>query len=141
MKLKNHLIAIAVITFVVLIAWKLLQAQAPAPAPGNSAAPSPYNIIIVRASWGLNCLERFASADQISENNIQQPIINLCNGKAECIISISEANKVFNFLPECTDKVMEVDYRCFSFDRLRSVKASNGQLELKCSNLVVNSSK
>jgi hypothetical protein len=135
MTFKNHLIAIAVISVVVLVAWNVFQRAKPAEQPVAATNTSPYQIIIVRASWGLNCTERFGSSDKIHENNIHEAIANLCNGQINCSVAISDVVKFFNPLPQCTDKQLEVDYRCFSFDRLRSAKTSSGQLQITCQNI------
>lgn len=99
---------------------------------------SPYAITVENADWGLNCKTiqqdndnlKPDNAIDIKENNVIYPVSRLCNGNSKCDIEVSS-----NFLGEpmsgCA-KILEVDYRCFNIDRIRTAKASGGVMSIDC---------
>ncbi|MCE2926458.1 MAG: hypothetical protein LW823_02260 [Rickettsiales bacterium] len=135
MTFKTHLIAISVIILSVFIAWQAFQKpDRPKQAPPKTET-SAYQIIIVRASLGLNCLDRYPNAENLFENNVKEIVSSLCAGKLDCKVPTNEKTLKITTSSDCSDKELEIEYRCFSFDRLRTEKASFGSVELRCSNL------
>lgn len=142
MSLKVHLFIVTLIILSVFMAWRWMQSHDLTAAHDN--APM-HTVEIVRASWGLNCGEASAARPgdavpagpfsrenappALRENNILQVISALCNGKPECAIRNSPDALGGDFAPECTDKEITVEYRCFSYDRpwlLRIVPRATG---------------
>ncbi len=109
-----------------------------------AAVASPYTINIERASWGLNCLaytknkntDNYMQPDpantKLKENNVLSAVSRLCNVKSKCDIPIDPNVLGEDPAPSCGYKVLQVEYRCFNIDRLRSEKASEGVISIDC---------
>jgi len=154
MNFKTHLIIVSVIIITLYFARSLFMAES-SNAPQTiekSAARSPYFINIVRASWGLNCIESLKYMNEYSEgreagynagnsidfskvkeNNVLTAVSNICNDKSSCVFPIDISALGEDPLPSCGNKVLQVDYRCFSVDKLRSAnEISGGNLSVDC---------
>lgn len=135
MPFKIHLIIVSCIIAVVLLAWETLPKksnQQPATAGAQSR-----RIIVTHASWGLNCRGVVVSGkpqpDKIKEDNVFSSVSLACNGKTECELTSSDAQLGPDPMPECNNKTLEVEYRCFSYDRPWNVKTQGGSVKLMCS--------
>ena len=119
------------------------------PQPVQTSQPlviSPYTITISRASWGLNCrvdsenesnndLDTSfgdVNAGKIKDNNVFSSISQLCNKKSRCDIVIDPRVLGEDPLPTCMYKELQIEYRCFSVDRLRKLKATEGIAIIDC---------
>ena len=106
---------------------------------------SPYSIAIENASWGLNC--RIPSSDKnksdsylqsddnkmtVKENNVLYTVSNMCNGKSSCEILIDPIVLGGDPLATCGYKILEIEYRCFTIDRLRKTTGTDGALIIDC---------
>lgn len=130
MPLKTHLIIVSIIIASVLGVWQVARHM-----PKTVQLPKKQSdtraIEVVRASWGLNCLDSFASAPQkgdafgrtfahnnpLKENNILVKVSEACNLRAQCVIRNDVEQLGFDPAPECPGKEIIVEYRCFSYDR------------------------
>lgn len=144
MSFKLHLIIISCITVAVVLFWQLMHSGALTPADTRPARPQ-YNLTITHASWGLNCrnlaigatgqdafARKPATENPLRDDNVLGAVGLLCNGKTECAINVDAATLGKDPAPDCANKVLEVEYRCFSYDRPWSVKTSTGTLTLHC---------
>lgn len=130
MSFKFHLLAIMAIAFFVIFASQFFE-QKPVEVPAPQV--SPYNITVVRASWGLECNgQEGLASNAVSENNVRDKVSALCNGKTECLIPVDSRVLGNDPAPKCYNKQLSVDYRCFAFDRLQSIKSQGGDLVVKC---------
>ena len=59
-------------------------------------------------------------------------ISNLCNGKNKCDILIDSNALGGDPLPTCGYKILEIEYRCFTIDRIRKASANDGVLTIDC---------
>lgn len=137
MPFRTHLIIIACIIAAVYFAWHIIDAAPPPPPPAAVEVDSPYSIAIAHASWGLNCRrdensDGFA-ADKtaLREDNVLAALAERCNGKLRCDIPLTPETMGDTPTPGCT-KQLVVEYRCFSFDRPWTVRASSGKLSINC---------
>lgn len=142
---KVHAIAIGVIVSVITVVFL---AFAPPPkketavteeAKGSVPA-NQLHIEIVRATWGLNCNQIIDYAidrirknpelrkkgnipERVQPNNVRRIISDACAGKPACQFeATSEALKI-NPYHTCMKQLL-IDYRCFSYDQLRTLKAN-----------------
>ena len=140
MSFKTHLIIVSCIILAVYLAWQWMEPAAEMPV--ISVEPSsPYSITITHASWGLNCRLRTQTADSFAKNanhtplredNALSKLSEQCNGKLQCSIPVSSSALGFDPAPECAEKELRVEYRCFSYDRPWNVKMSSGTLTINC---------
>ena len=144
MSFKTHLIIVSVIILAVYFAWQMLK-----PAPNNTPQAttensSPYSIIIVHASWGLNCRsagkspapqsEGFAPTENqavIAEDNVLATVSSLCNNKLDCAFTINTETLGKDPAPNC-DKELTVEYRCFNYDRPWTIKSASRSISIDC---------
>lgn len=148
MSFKIHLIIISVIIVMVFLVWSMSGSEPPPPAPVPVAQKvSSYSIAISHASWGLNCAKRpvsvnnstssydtFAGTDVASkfhEDNVLLKVSEICNGKLQCDIPFTPDILGDDPQPDC-DKVLDIEYRCFSYDRPWRVRSSSGSLSINC---------
>jgi len=148
MNFKLHLTIIVCIVVAVLLAWQVMHLDIAA-TPETGPSKPQYSLTVIHASWGLNCPnvvtsnnipERDAfvnkgvsdTNNKLREDNVLGVIAPMCNGNLECQIIADEANLGKDPAPDCSNKVLEVEYRCFSYDRPWKVKSSTGTLSLKC---------
>ncbi len=101
-----------------------------------AAVPTGNLIQVVRASYGMNCNPRSATArvprnapagkfefDSDSESklywdNARETVAPRCQGKPACQVTNTPAAVGFDPAPACFEKELVVEYRCYSFDRL-----------------------
>ncbi len=151
MSFKTHLLVVSFIIATVYGVWQLLYVH---PQPAIVEVPQPQagdkSIQIIRASWGLNCANmRFAqngapespatfansspTVPQIKENNVLEAVSRLCNGQPACSIAPTVEILGTDPQPQCFDKKLEIEYRCFAFDRPWRVRGNNTTLQIDCS--------
>lgn len=147
MTFKIHLIIVSFIIVIVYVTWQLMSSHVRT-ASTPTQTESQYSISIIHASWGLNCknintdnnatsYEGYAATgtttkDMLRADNALAKVSELCNGKLQCSITVKADAIGFDPAPTCQDKLLEVDYRCFSYDRPWNIKASNGALNIDC---------
>jgi len=134
---KVHLIIISCIVIVVLLVWQFMPHSA-APVPDNAAMKQTYSIAITHASWGLNCKNTAVNSDNSREaflnksgannklhaDNVLSQVSHLCNGATSCNVKGDETTFGSDPAPDCNDKMLEIEYRCFSYDRPWNVKSA-----------------
>ncbi len=142
MPFKIHLLIVSFIIAVVFVSWKWM-AEAPQAAP-QTASSSPYSISIVHASWGLNCklkaipnsYDSYASSSEQTKplriDNVLVAVSELCNGKLQCSVPVNSGALGKDPAPECSEKVLDIEYRCFSYDRPWSTRSSSGSVDIDC---------
>lgn len=144
MSFKLHLMIVSFIIVAVYVAWQLstsenTETQVLSAAPQSNAR----TLSIAHASWGLNCRHIRASggdtafagekpASKLVQDNVLSIVASLCNGKRSCKIPLEAATLGDDPAPECPNKELAVEYRCFSYDRPRIAKASSGSIILQC---------
>lgn len=151
MSFKIHLLVVSLIIAIVYGAWQVMYVnQQPIIVEAPAQQGDGKSIQIIRASWGLNCSNtKFSQnggaesptnyatennpAPQIKENNILEVVGKLCNGQATCSISPTVEVLGPDPLPQCFDKQLEIEYRCFAFDRPWRVRGNNAPLQIDCS--------
>lgn len=135
MESKNHIILVIMVALIALLVWQFIPKQQPVvEVAAEDPADDGHYIRIHSASWGLNCPVRTdgtTSNDsmlapdtpvmQLKRDNVLSLISKKCNGKNECEVfntpSTFNADDDKNPDRNC-DKQLEVEYRCFTFDRL-----------------------
>jgi len=146
MPFKLHLIIISCIIVAVLLAWQFLH-NTSSGLSDNAPAKSAYSLSVTHASWGLNCrniainndaaphdafVSKGEANNKLHEDNVLGTVARLCNGNMKCDIMVDEATLGADPSPDCGNKVLEVEYRCFSYDRPWNVKTATGTLSLHC---------
>lgn len=152
MRWKIHLIGIALITLLIFGVYTLFQSSTEA-TPQTMQPTSNVRMHIEKASWGLNCNQLYdaykrRTDDMVRQNpnykpnpealpvkvendNVIKIVRTLCQDKPSCIIP-ARAETMGNFFSDCS-KDLDVSWRCFSYDKLRSAKASNGsEITIDC---------
>ncbi len=151
MSFKAHLLIVSAIILVVYLVWDWNH-SGPAPSVA-SVVQSPYTITVNHASWGLNC-PVFATANNVLDkayvkksggdashpttDNALQIVSSICNGSPDCGIALADDTFPGMAPATCQDKKLEVEYRCFSYDRPWHAEAmsSTGALVISCSDKV-----
>lgn len=149
MSFKLHLIIICFIIVSVYAVWRFMD-HSPAPAPAPVIKESPYSISIVHASWALNCRnwsntgqysnaqsnDPFAKSNSETnknrEDNVLEAVSNLCNGQLRCDIPANIETLGDQPFPNCLDRALEVEYRCYSFDRPWKQRVMGGTMTINC---------
>lgn len=145
MPFKTHLMIISLIALAIFVAWRIFSYSSVDSSP-VAAAPSLYSIHISHASWGLNCRYRYrdsfyddgfaddGNADELIPDNALAAVRALCDGKPSCQIPVGSQLVGRNLAPECATKQLEVEYRCFSYDRPWRLRKTSGILSIDCEN-------
>lgn len=99
----------------------------------------------------MNCLDAYAPSSETSEdpfaykakkndklkkNNVLELIAKACNNKLKCGIILKPELLGGDPAPDCVGEILEIEYRCFSFDRPWTIN-SDGKgktLDIDCSN-------
>ena len=148
MNWKFHAIAVTAI-MIVIVGIFVATGKINVPAGGKPPAVNPNVpdsdrfIQIAKANWGFNCnrfIEQYNQAveaqkkidpyntqklvDPVRQNNVLLEISNQCNGKVTCQIA-ADPKALGDPYRNCR-KFLEVEYRCFSFDRPWPVTAEQG---------------
>lgn len=143
MPFKIHLVIVSIIIVIVTLIWSLMQ-TAPSPSSTAEAKGIVRKIAVTHASYALNCRGVAVSNEavpqtaanhrtgKLAEDNVLAAVGELCNGKTECEVSVNSAELGEDPAPDCTPKTLEVEYRCFSYDRPWQVKTSGGSVKLLC---------
>ena len=149
MSFKVHLIIVSCIIVAVLLVWQFMPAPITKPSENASinvpVAPT-YSLAITHASWGLTCSGNSINSDDtrtsflsksnvknaLREDNILEAVSRLCNGKPNCDISTDESMLGTDPAPGCNNKIIEIEYRCFSYDRPWNVKSFAASVSLNC---------
>ncbi len=153
MPLRTHLLIISVIITVLYVITQVFMATEKQPVVVSSEQSAPisaYNLTISSASWGLNCKALYTNRinsknsannnfdeesderEKIKDNNVLYIVSQLCNGKPKCEIPIDPSVLGEDPFPSCGYKELQVEYRCFSVDKLRRMKATDGILTIDC---------
>jgi len=141
MPFKVHLIIVSIIIIAVYFAWQVMN-YASIPTAASSSSTQ-YSISITHASWGLNCRNLTAAShdafttakpenSKLRPDNVFASISRLCNGQQQCDIPFDETTLGEDPAPDCNGKTLEIEYRCFSYDRPWNISVSSGPLTLKC---------
>jgi len=148
MSFKTHLLIVSVIIMVIYLIWDWSR-SGPEPAAAVDNGQPSYTITVNHASWGLNCpvivgnvldkaYEKKAASEEAQHpkmDNALQIVSGICNGSPTCLITVSDETFPDMAPPDCTDKKLEIEYRCFSYDRPWHAEANSatGMLTLDCS--------
>lgn len=156
MRWKFHASVIGIITLLLLGMYLLFKSS-----PEQTVVTTTTSATQMRiesASWGLNCNALYSIYKQreqemarnqknaqpgkapaapkspatiISQNNVLDTVKKLCEGKAKCAFPANAAvlGDVFS---NCS-KVLEISWRCFNYDKLRTQTVQNGSpLTIDC---------
>ncbi len=147
MSFKVHLLIITCIIAAVYVIWELMHS---AVLPANQVTDPkgiPRMIAVTHASLGLNCRgvsinndanihDAFSSKKlpnpKLSDDNVFGPVSLKCNGSTDCEVAVDDPELGEDPAPDCSPKMLEVEYRCFSYDRPWRVKATSGTVKLLC---------
>ena len=66
------------------------------------------------------------------DDNVLTAVSNICNGKEKCDILIDPTVLGEDPLPSCMSEMLQIEYRCFSFDRIWVAKSQAGTLSINC---------
>ncbi len=145
MNFKIHLIIVVLLIGAVFTGWQYMLHRQQLSESAQSQPASDWFIRIYRANYGLNCNDASSAtasseyADSrnnlrpIREDNALKEISNLCNGRAACALMVTNELFALDPAPGCRDKTLEVEYRCFSYDKPRKVSAKyNARLAIDC---------
>ncbi|MFW0776991.1 MAG: hypothetical protein ACN2B6_04655 [Rickettsiales bacterium] len=136
MSFKAHLLVIAAIVIVISLIWQA--SQTPSDKQVVTIDNNPYKISIVHASWGLNCIQRYRTPPKtLRDDNVIEAVTSLCDGKSECTIPVNTETLGKDPAIRCSDKLLKVEYRCFSYDRIREISAISRKLQIECNESVV----
>jgi hypothetical protein len=154
---KFHTIAIAIISAVIVVIFLLFGPKAPPSAAPVVLTTADSYARIVSATWGLNCnvfiesaiavqakegLARDANGTviaapilkKVTPDNVLEKVKALCNGKPFCETYINSEILGNEPSADCF-KQLEISYRCFEVDRLRSASVGqNDALKIDCTN-------
>ena len=145
MSFKAHLLVICLIIIGVYFAWGSM--NVPKAPEKVVVIDAPNTITLTHATWGLNChkvlstiakpSDPYADSDKNNKSgpdNILKQVATLCDGKQACDI-IADVNTLGpDPFPECTPKSLDIEYRCFSYDRPRIISTTAGNASLRCAN-------
>lgn len=150
--IKFHIIAISLICIIVAAISKLSGVNIPTE---SSIPASNRSIDISSATWGLNCNPYILSAKQaqssaplnkdatgqiipgkplkpVAPNNVLERVKTLCEGKPTCDLFASIDILGLDPIEGCF-KQLDVQYRCFTSDRLKITQTNQGELlKLNC---------
>jgi hypothetical protein len=146
MSFKTHLLIVSVIILAVYLAWSVTRSKPAAPTE-QAVVKTAYNIAVTHASWGLNCprySESTSTLDKayvkktdahpqyMKKDNALEIVSELCNGKLKCTVPVSDETFPDMAPEDCGEKKLEVEYRCYAFDRPWFARATGGMLTLTC---------
>jgi len=145
MSFKIHLLIVTCIIAAVFIIWQLMQTTTDTSKASDSKGIT-HVIAITHASLGLNCRELAINNDttprdafgnmkvnpKLMEDNVFGAVSLKCNGSTQCEVFVDSPELGVDPAPECNPKTLEVEYRCFSYDRPWRVKATSGSIKLLC---------
>lgn len=131
----NRIMIIATIAGVCMFALTLLLTQSAGKIKEFSSSlqkESPYRLAISKAWWGENCLKRDKGKQPMpKEVDVTSQIEGPCNQQERCSLHMDKL-ALGDPYPNCAEE-LTVSYRCFSYDKLRSVTYNAGDLvELNC---------
>ena len=156
MAFKLHLMIVSFIIVTVYLVWMVMTpAEVPvpvAPVLGKMDTKiAPYTVAIIHASWGMNCPNVLINTDaqtthdpyvntrnkgpvnnKLRDDNVFAAVSLFCNSKEKCEIAVGDPVLGDDPAPDCTNKVLEIQYRCYSYDRPWTVRAATGSLTLDC---------
>lgn len=119
---KFHAIALGTITLMIVIVFSLTYKPKPTATDPNTPTSDRF-IQIHSASYGLNCNARLkyrrpanGAVEEMMVNNVLLDVSRMCNGKVSCNIDVRDTSFSKKFPAGCA-KELEVEYRCFSWDR------------------------
>lgn len=140
---KQHIVVIFVMVIVISLLWRLVVEVTKEETPMVEQRTTPYNIEIVNASYGLNCQYRMSreqsggfvdpNQNRVRKNNALRAVSDACNGKEKCSVMVTDDLVGGQISQTCSYARLEVEYRCFSFDRPWATYGYNGSsLEIDC---------
>lgn len=143
MQAKIHLLIITAIILVIFLIWLVLFGDVEKKQP---IVVSPYVVHISRATYGEACKNMAYlstnvpyTAEKKSDfkpNNVLETVGKLCNGQVTCNIPVNDKTLEFSSEISCSNKILDVEYRCFTVDRLRKESQyENKELVIDCSNI------
>lgn len=139
-----------IVTVIAVFAFVKLSEDRPTLVEELQQSGSPGRVInIVHASWGLNCnhvltikrqdnQRRGLPTDKLTDmkrDNVLTVVQELCDDRSTCHFTATPSRLKNSRYPRCA-KTLEVSYRCFSYDRLRSITVRDGdKVEIDCRNV------
>ncbi len=139
MHFRAHAIIILFIILTVFGVWQWLQKPEPVSA-SVAQADSDYFVRILRASYGLNCSRKVMRLPEqpdvmwtVKPDNALTELSARCNGQTVCAVTPSVDFAMEDPAVGCM-KMLDVEYRCFSYDRTWRKTARQGEiLTIDCS--------
>ena len=132
MNFKIHLI---IISAIILALYTALQFR-PEPTAENPIIMATqdngdFAISVAGATWRGNC-PPLDPEKTSNRNNVLTRVVELCNGKSECNIPLNVATLGYVTEDSCPDRMLEVEYRCFSYDKLWNASSYVKSLTINC---------
>ena len=149
MNFKIHLIIVSIIIIAVYFSWQIsMRMDSAQQTVVQQENDSPYKISIISASYGLNCDSMYSSDPQPQDpyafkkqsnakskkNNVLDMISKACNDKLQCTIIVKPELLGGDPDPNCGGEALEIEYRCFSFDRLWTARSTRENIVIDCTN-------
>lgn len=146
MSFKIHLLIVTFIILAVTIIWEFKPDAVQLTDQGDNGEIS-RRIIVNHASWGLNCLQYDIESSNrvktpyrtkesknkgIFKDNAYKAVALACNGELECEVRASDEIISPEPEPNCQPKSLDIEYRCFSYDRPWRVQTEGGTVKLEC---------
>lgn len=152
---RFHAIAISAICLVIVLVFSFA-APKPAPVAMSNEPQTSNRIEVYQANWGLNCNVDIARTLKVRQtnlpprdekgqvipykplvpaqkNNVILPVSTLCNTQVMCQIEATSTNLGGIDPLETCYKQLEVQYRCFTYDRIHTETVDQGSiLTLDC---------
>lgn len=143
MPFKVHLLIVTCIIAAVYLVWEVMHSILPPPQAQSENLGIPHQISVIHASYGLNCRSISTNGDntsqsppndtkKLSEDNVLAAVSQKCNGARQCEIALNDPVLGEDPAPSCIPKTLDIEYRCFSYDRPWRVHGSSGSLKLLC---------
>ncbi|MCI5049593.1 MAG: SUEL-type lectin domain-containing protein [Rickettsiales bacterium] len=139
--MKFHIMAVSMMITAAIIVFLVAGNKEQIAAEAGISGVDPNKVIDIHsATWGENCnyvldLKRKDYArrnlptdglDNMERNNVLHKMKELCGGKFTCQIKATPKVLENKKHPSCR-KRLDVEYRCFAYDRLWQVKAAMGE--------------
>lgn len=155
---KFHLLVVSIIIVVMYAVWQTMVniSNFEVKQEITPLVESPFEITISKATWGLNCLKEpkqsshsqsnnapsgraddpFWKTSQnkpiiINENNVLSRVKALCDKRLICRIQPNSKALGPDPAPNCS-KTLDVEYRCFNYDRPWYAQATKEPLVINC---------
>ncbi len=115
----------------------------PAPSAPPPTDPSIYHVRILQATYGKNCSGAPVAGTlriqdpngrypTIETNNALEAMQKLCDGKKECLLTITPETLGMDPAPHCKKK-LSLRYRCFNFDAPHTLTLNDKDaIQIRC---------